>query len=56
VIVVAHRLSTVRHVDRILFLKGGRIASSGTFDALREIDEDFARLVRLGSLDADPAR
>jgi ABC-type multidrug transport system fused ATPase/permease subunit len=56
VIVVAHRLSTVRHVDRIVFLKEGRIASSGTFDTLREIDADFARLVQLGSLDADPAR
>jgi ABC-type multidrug transport system fused ATPase/permease subunit len=56
VIVVAHRLSTVRHVDRIVFLKEGRIASSGTFDILREIDADFARLVQLGSLDADPAR
>jgi ABC-type multidrug transport system fused ATPase/permease subunit len=56
VIVVAHRLSTVRNVDRIIFLKEGRIASSGTFDELRDRDPDFARLVRLGSLDADLAR
>ncbi len=53
VIVVAHRLSTVRNVDRIVFLKDGRVASSGTFDELRDSDTDFARLVQLGSLDAD---
>ena len=56
VIVVAHRLSTVRNVDRVVFLKHGRIASSGTFDELRQTDPDFARLVQLGSLDVDPAR
>ncbi len=56
VIVVAHRLSTVRNVDRIVFLKHGRLASSGTFEELRHSDADFARLVQLGSLDVDPAR
>ena len=40
-------------MDRIVFLKEGLVASSGTFDELRSTDPDFARLVQLGSLDAD---
>ena len=55
VIVVAHRLSTVRDVDRIVFLKEGRVASAGTFEELRATDPDFERLVALGTLDG-PAR
>jgi ABC-type multidrug transport system fused ATPase/permease subunit len=51
-IVVAHRLSTVRHCDQIAFLKDGRIDAVGTFEEVQELSPDFARLVRLGSLDA----
>ncbi len=51
IIVVAHRLSTVRHVDQLIFLRHGRVAASGTFDEVRANDPEFARLVKLGSLD-----
>lgn len=50
VIVVAHRLSTVKHVDEIVFLQDGKIAGRGTFAELRDGNEDFAHLVRLGDL------
>ena len=33
-VVIAHRLSTVRHCDRIIVLDKGRIAEQGTFDEL----------------------
>jgi ATP-binding cassette subfamily B protein len=33
-IVIAHRLSTVRALDRILVFAGGRIVEDGTHDAL----------------------
>ena len=33
-VIVAHRLSTVRHVDRIVVLDAGRIVDQGTHDAL----------------------
>ena len=44
-LVVAHRLSTVRHCDRILVVDGGRIAEEGTYDELIARDGIFAELV-----------
>lgn len=50
VIVVAHRLSTVRDVDQVLFMSDGKIVSRGTFDQVRVENSEFAELVRLGQL------
>ena len=49
-LLIAHRLSTVRHCDAILFLKDGRLADSGSFDALVEANADFRRLVELADI------
>jgi subfamily B ATP-binding cassette protein MsbA len=46
VIVIAHRLSTVRHADQILVLDSGRIVESGTHSALVNKDSAYARLVK----------
>ena len=54
VIVIAHRLSTVRGCDRIAILKDGRIDGIGTFKTLQDENAEFKRLVQMGSLDADP--
>lgn len=51
VLLVAHRLSTVRDADQIVFLKAGRVKATGTFAEVRNADKEFARLVELGSLD-----
>lgn len=50
IVIVAHRLSTVRGADSLVFLKQGRIEAQGTFDEVRAESEDFARLVELGDL------
>lgn len=51
VLIVAHRLSTVRNADTLIFLERGAVGASGTFDEVAEASEEFARLVRLGRLD-----
>lgn len=51
IIIVAHRLSTVRSVDHLVHLREGRIAAQGTFDEVRRHDDEFARLVELGTLE-----
>jgi ABC-type multidrug transport system fused ATPase/permease subunit len=50
VVIVAHRLSTVRLSDQIVFLKNGRVQATGSFDDVRAANAEFAHLVELGSL------
>jgi ATP-binding cassette, subfamily B, bacterial PglK len=44
VILVAHRLSTVRNSDRIVFLEHGQITGLGTYDELRETNIAFREM------------
>jgi ABC-type multidrug transport system fused ATPase/permease subunit len=50
VVVVAHRLSTVRSCDRILLLDDGGPVGWGSFDELTRSNEMFARWVELAGM------
>ena len=52
VIIIAHRLSTLRHADKILVLKNGSIVESGTHEELLKKENLYYELYRLQS---DPA-
>lgn len=45
-IIVAHRLSTIKNVDRILVLDNGKIAESGTYEELMNDNGIFAQLAK----------
>jgi ATP-binding cassette subfamily B protein len=52
-IIVSHRVSTLRHADRILVLVGGRLSQYGTHEALLAEREGFyARIAGLQELEA----
>jgi ABC-type multidrug transport system fused ATPase/permease subunit len=44
IIMIAHRLATVRACDQIVMLDKGRVVGCGTYDALLEKNEAFGKL------------
>ncbi len=46
--IIAHRLATVRHVDRIIVIAGGRVVESGTHEELQTMPDGVYR--RLAAL------
>lgn len=49
-IVIAHRLTTVRQCNRLIYLKNGRVEDIGTFDELAARHAGFSKLVELAQL------
>ena len=50
VVVIAHRLSTVRDANIVVYLSGGKIMAKGTFDEVRKVLPDFDRQAKLMGL------
>lgn len=46
-IMIAHRMSSIRGVDEILFIEGGKVVERGDHDALMKEDGRYARFVNL---------
>ena len=46
-IVIAHRLATVRHCELVLYLEGGRLVASGSFDEVRRAVPSFDQQAQL---------
>jgi len=46
VVIVAHRLSTVRHADMIVVLDKGRVSESGTHEELTRMKGTYYKLIR----------
>ena len=49
VIVIAHRLQTVKHADRILVLENGQIIEDGKHDELVAKNGQYAKMLELQS-------
>lgn len=49
-VTVAHRLSTIRHYDQVVYIDDGQIKGSGTFEELVEALPDFGVQARLAGL------
>ncbi len=49
-LIVSHRLSTIRHCDRIFYLENGEVSDIGNFDELYNRHAPFRELVELGNL------
>ena len=47
IVMIAHRLSSVRKADRIIYLDRGKIVAEGNFETLRSLVPDFDRQANL---------
>ena len=50
IVIVAHRLSTIKNVDNIFFLEKGKIVDEGTFDKLFKNNQEFKNMFMVENL------
>ena len=55
VIIIAHRMRTVRNADKIVVLSGGTVSEQGTPDELMAANGEFSRMVKLQQDDGTAA-
>lgn len=47
ILIVAHRLATIKNADRIVLLSQGRIENAGSFEELKQSSKAFSKMVEL---------
>jgi len=50
VVIIAHRLSTVRNVDQVIYLSKGKVIATGTFEEVRKAVPDFDKQAKIMGL------
>ena len=55
-ILIAHRISTIKGLDKIIFVEDGRVTAVGSHDQLLESCEEYARMVELQRLEEEAAK
>lgn len=50
IIAIAHRLSTLKSCDRLIYLKSGKIIDIGSFEELSKKHADFEKLIKLSHI------
>ena len=52
-ILIAHRISTIEKMDKILFIDDGRLAAVGTHEELYRTNEEYRKMVELQRLEEE---
>lgn len=52
-ILIAHRISTIKQMDRIIFIDDGKVAAAGTHDELYESCKPYRKMVDLQKLEEE---
>ena len=52
-ILIAHRISTIEQMDKVLFIDDGRVAAFGTHDELQETCKEYRKMVELQRLEEE---
>ena len=50
IIIVAHRLSTIKNADKIFFMDNGKIVDTGTFNELIQKNEKFNLMYKVENI------
>ena len=52
-VLIAHRISTVKDLDKIVFLEDGRVSAVGSHEELLSVSPEYARMVELQKLEEE---
>ena len=55
IIAIAHRLSTLKTCNKLIYMKDGEIVDIGTFSELGSRYSDFEKLIKLSSITTEPS-